>query len=195
MIPQYLIERVGGMTFGYRHTKRPVHTWPVSEGYGRQTFDRVKNSALALIVRKKYHQNPMSSGLDELKDKLIEKDLEFLNWEFRFWAVESVEEEHVNEVGPMFLAVCRGCGTIATRKETRRNHLPHCASTVVEALKIMIARRQCGICGAHTVKDKFGFPLCSDPQCFHEFKYGEQPPLLLAALEQVENNRKMVKEG
>lgn len=113
--------------------------------------------------------------------------------DYRFWIGSYTEG--------MTSATCRVCRKVVenARERDLHNHEKgiewSCYSTMVEALKLLQARRMCLVCNTDTELSRWGVPLCS-PNCVLAWKFerGRQYLQLALACRKVKAMRKQREE-
>jgi hypothetical protein len=119
------------------------------------------------------YQQPKKQKPDEVYDV----ELGFVNWEFRYWAIE----RH----GTMpAISVCRCCGDTEMSKEKRRQHHDKhgCTKTLHDAYKELAKDRKCVMCDAYTTNTEWGVPICNVTACITKWKFEPDPMPLVEAL-------------
>ncbi len=98
--------------------------------------------------------------------------------EYRFWRGSSFIYD-----GSEF-AQCRSCMIVCRTEELRKKHQKamECTKHLVRAYKLLLAKRICVICNAHTASQKWGIPICATGDCRKDFRthtylYGLQQAL------------------
>jgi len=119
------------------------------------------------------YQQPKKQKADDIYDK----ELGFINWEFRYWAIE----RHGNMPA---VAVCRCCGDLEQSKEKRRQHHDKhsCTSSLHFAYKELIKDKKCVLCDAYTINTEWGVPVCNHMGCITRWKFEPDPAPLIEAL-------------
>lgn len=116
-------------------------------------------------------------------DEIYNADIGFVNWEFRYWAIE-------NHGTMPSIAVCRSCGDLEQSKEKRRlHHDKHqCTKTLHAAYKALVKDKRCVMCDAYTVNTEWGVPICNDVKCITKWKFEPDPAALIEALRLTQMN-------
>lgn len=155
MIPQYLIEKVGGRPGGAHLPVRPKPSYTPA--------------VTPLPI------SAMPTG--KVYDDLTLQRMEFDNWEYRFWCADM--EDGVR--GSELVSICRVCSSIFYERVSRQNHLNGgCSNSLLAAYKLLLLDKKCVVCDTRTSEQKWGVPLCKNQQCHATFKHVDPTPQALS---------------
>jgi hypothetical protein len=121
---------------------------------------------------------------------VIDRDINFQNWEYRFWALEPHKDIPA-------VAICRGCEQIEHREDMRRKHhrQDKCTTKLVEAYKLLLRDMRCVVCDTKVNNSEWGVPMCKVGQCLGLWKENSTPEALALALALVEQGQDFTGTG
>lgn len=105
---------------------------------------------------------------------LDDSNMNFANWEYRFWGVEVRRDKPV-------MATCRFCQTMQYSGPARKKHLKEkkCTTKLIKVYSLLLKDSKCVICDKYTMNDKFGVPLCEKGLCLDMWMHDEACPTAL----------------